>query len=505
MLLVALLTAGAGLVALSVGSAAATTVSDEVGFRSAWGNPNEQQIDLTADITLTCPGGEALRNSSTPITVNGNAHTIRQTCAGQRVLDQVGSAGITFDGVTITGGTTPAAANGGGVRAPGGGTVTVTNSTVSGNAAGGNGGGVAAAGAVTVTNSTISGNTASVNGGGVGANGVITVTNSTISSNTASTGGGVAASAAVTITNSTFSGNAAPTGSGGGIAGTSVPVTATNSTFSNNAALFGGGISTGGRVTLVYATVVANTAPTGSNVRLFGTGTANLTAFGSVVALGNCELNGTTTSSNGFNFSDNASCGFTNTAQGDRENAGDPGLGTLSDNGGPTQTRLPQSGSPLIDAIPTQSCQADGASGITTDQRGISRPQGVGCDIGAVEVEQAPENMPLKNVKVLDVRGNPFPQGTAGLLACPLQGWSVPCTHLLVGIADANGVVQLKVSPTVQYRFSGFVVNTGWSCPGFVSPTGDEFHFSDNVDAFGRELARPTTFAIREPDPSECA
>jgi hypothetical protein len=102
MLLVALLTAGAGLVALSVGSAAATTVSDEVGFRSAWGNPNEQQIDLTADITLTCPGGEALRNSSTPITVNGNAHTIRQTCAGQRVLDQVGSAGITFDGVTIT-------------------------------------------------------------------------------------------------------------------------------------------------------------------------------------------------------------------------------------------------------------------------------------------------------------------------------------------------------------------------------------------------------------------
>src|SRR6266545_1292169 len=198
MLLVALLTAGAGLVALSVGPAAATTVSDEVGFRSAWGDPNEQQIDLTADVTLTCEGGgEALRNSSTPITVNGNGHTISQTCAGQRVLDQVGSAGITFDGVTITGGTTPAAANGGGIRAPGGGTVTVANSTVRGNSAGGNGGGIAAAGAVTVTNSTISGNTATVNGGGVGANGVIAVTNSTVSGNTANAGGGVAASAAV--------------------------------------------------------------------------------------------------------------------------------------------------------------------------------------------------------------------------------------------------------------------------------------------------------------------
>jgi hypothetical protein len=391
MLLVALLTAGGGLGALSAGPAAATTVSDEAGFRSAWGNPNEQQIDLSADITLTCAGGgQALRNSSTPITVNGNGHTVRQTCAGQRVLDQTGSAAISLDGVTITGGTTPAAANGGGIRAPGGGTVTLTNSTVTGNTAGGNGGGVAAAGAVTVTNSTVSGNTASVNGGGVGANGVITVTNSTISSNTASTGGGVAASAVVTVTNSTFSGNAAPAGSGGGVAGTSIPVTATNSTFTNNTALFGGGISTGGRATLVYATVVANTAPTGSNVRLFGTGSANLTSFGSVVALGNCFLNGTTTSSNGFNFSDNASCGFTNIAQGDQQNAGDPGLGALADNGGPTQTRLPQPGSPLINAIPTASCQADGASGITTDQRGVSRPLGVGCDIGSVEQEGSP-------------------------------------------------------------------------------------------------------------------
>jgi len=55
-------------------------------------------------------------------------------------------------------------------------------------------------------------------------------------------------------------------------------------------------------------------------------------------------------------------------------------------NGGPTQTLLPQPGSGLIDAIPVASCQADGASGITTDQRGVARPQGAGCDSGAVEV-----------------------------------------------------------------------------------------------------------------------
>ena len=413
MLFVALLTAGAALIALAPAPVGATTVSDEAGFRSAWGNPTEQQIDLSADVTLTCGGGgQALRNSSTAITVNGNGHTVRQTCAGQRVLDQIGSAAITFDAVTITGGTTPAGANGGGIRAPGGGTVTLTNSTVSGNTSGGNGGGVAAAGAVTVTNSAISGNTASVNGGGVGANGVITVTNSTISSNNASTGGGVAASAVVTVTNSTFSGNAAPAGSGGGIAGTSIPVAATNSTFSNNTALFGGGISTGGRVTLVYATVVSNTAPTGSNVRLFGTGSANLTSFGSVVALGNCFLNGTTTSSNGFNYSDNNSCGFTNTAQGDQQNAANPGLGALADNGGPTQTRLPQPGSPLINVIPTASCQADGASGISTDQRGVTRPLGTGCDIGSVEQEGLPPSNQAPTVQTAAADANGTEGGT---------------------------------------------------------------------------------------------
>jgi len=60
-----------------------------------------------------------------------------------------------------------------------------------------------------------------------------------------------------------------------------------------------------------------------------------------------------------------------------------------ADNGGTTQTRLPQPGSPLIDAIPNASCQTGGASGITTDQRGLPRP-GAGspaCDIGAVEVQ----------------------------------------------------------------------------------------------------------------------
>jgi hypothetical protein len=54
----------------------------------------------------------------------------------------------------------------------------------------------------------------------------------------------------------------------------------------------------------------------------------------------------------------------------------DPGLAELSDNGGPTSTRLPAPGSPVIDA--------GGTTCSETDQRGIRRQDGR-CDIGAVE------------------------------------------------------------------------------------------------------------------------
>ena len=58
------------------------------------------------------------------------------------------------------------------------------------------------------------------------------------------------------------------------------------------------------------------------------------------------------------------------------------GLALLADNGGPTLTHALLAGSPALDA-------ADGVSCPATDQRGVVRPQGDGCDIGAFEL-QAP-------------------------------------------------------------------------------------------------------------------
>ena len=54
-------------------------------------------------------------------------------------------------------------------------------------------------------------------------------------------------------------------------------------------------------------------------------------------------------------------------------------LAALHDNGGPTQTMALQPGSPAIDAILKSACPLD------VDQRGVPRPQGPRCDIGAYE------------------------------------------------------------------------------------------------------------------------
>ncbi|MGH2891287.1 MAG: choice-of-anchor Q domain-containing protein, partial [Solirubrobacteraceae bacterium] len=58
----------------------------------------------------------------------------------------------------------------------------------------------------------------------------------------------------------------------------------------------------------------------------------------------------------------------------------DPMLGLLQDNGGPTETMALLPGSPALDAVP-----ATGTVCKTSDQRGVSRPQGAACDIGAYE------------------------------------------------------------------------------------------------------------------------
>lgn len=152
----------------------------------------------------------------------------------------------------------------------------------------------------------------------------------------------------------------------------------------------GGGIAlVNTSVLLRFATVVGNEAPVGAAIELQA-GSDSLISFASVVGGDgpgtDCAIDpGAVTTSLGANVDRDASCGF-GAGTGDRPAAGDPGLGALADNGGPTPTRLPQTGSLLIDAA---DC-LDAPFPVPTDQRLVARPQGARCDIGAVEVVPPP-------------------------------------------------------------------------------------------------------------------
>jgi hypothetical protein len=83
------------------------------------------------------------------------------------------------------------------------------------------------------------------------------------------------------------------------------------------------------------------------------------------------------TSPNGFNLDSDNTCNLTDRRQAGREHL----LGPLANNGGPTQTHALLPGSPAIDMV------LSGCPLPATDQRGITRPQGAVCDIGAYELE----------------------------------------------------------------------------------------------------------------------
>jgi predicted outer membrane repeat protein len=102
-----------------------------------------------------------------------------------------------------------------------------------------NGGAIGNSGTLTVTNSTFSGNSAqggTAFGGAIFSQGLLTVTNSTFSGNSAGQGGAILNTNMTTVTNSTFSGNSA--GNSGGAILANGPLTVTDSTFSGNSAHF---------------------------------------------------------------------------------------------------------------------------------------------------------------------------------------------------------------------------------------------------------------------------
>ncbi len=367
----------AGTLALAA-PAGAATVADEASFRTAW--DTDTTIILDADITLTCDGGgEAVRTGTEPFTLDGQGHTITQTCAGNRVLqvDSDGGNGI-VQHVTITGGSNNQGGFGGGLLYDSSNTLALDHVAIVGNVNCSDGGGLDYEGdSLTITHSTIANNLSGGFGGAIWAGGSTTsIVNSTLSGNTAVAAGALlGGSGELTLTYSTVVQNGFGEGSAPSCADDEGEVPASTG--------HSGG-QTSQQLTPGDAQLVLSAEATGAAAG------DSLTSFGSVVALPlggetNCSVDPASVDSQGYNYSDDGTCEFIGT--GDRQSAGDPGLSALGANGGFAPTQVPQPGSPLLDGVPLEACQAGSAAGITTDERDVTRPQGDGCDIGAVEVE----------------------------------------------------------------------------------------------------------------------
>jgi hypothetical protein len=296
-------------------------------------------LDITDDLTITGNGA-----TSTIIQAGTNS-----TNGLDRVFHIGSGSNVTFNDVTIRFGNISAA--GGGIYNFAG-TVTVNQSTISSNTANFGGGMMNEQGIATLNQSTVAGNVATGNGGGIdsdafGLSATLNIYNSTISSNSAGyAGGGILA----------YTGGAGNT-----------TVNLSNATVHNNSGSVGGltGWDNGGGVVTfnLQNSVIADQAG----------------------ALTDCAIiNGGSFVSNNYNLDSDGTC---NLIQPNDIPAGTANLGPLQDNGGPTFTHALLGGSQAIDAGSNGVCAAAPINNV--DQRGVSRPQNLTCDIGAYELVTA--------------------------------------------------------------------------------------------------------------------
>lgn len=224
-------------------------------------------------------------------------------------------------------------------------------------------------------------------GGGISNNGTLALSGVLVSQNAVSLGegfqglgGGILNLGALTVSASAVVENQGVTGAGIYSRGT---FSATNLTVAGNSAqASGGGLAFGpGSASIRFSTIASNSAAVDAGGLIAEAGSAP--AIADSILAANSDGGGDApqcrgaVTSGGFNVLGNlAGCSFAGLG-GDIFDA-DPRLGPLADNGGPTPTLALLEGGPAIDAAFAGRCPA-------TDQRGVARPQGAGCDSGAFE------------------------------------------------------------------------------------------------------------------------
>ena len=337
----------------------------------------------------------------------GTNVTIIDAAGIDRALQIFSPAVVSISALTIQGGDSGSGSgrSGGGIAQDSGSRLELTGVAVSGNKAGdsgwgiyNNGGelilrqvrvvansartaaGIRNAGSLNVQDSIISGNQAAWTGGGILNTGSLSLDRSTVTGNVAGTNGGGLylhsdnpLTGQVTIQNSTISGNQANSFMGGGIwVYYQTELSVSSSTITGNTAGQGGGIFNYHQQdgALSRPNLDPKAAAQEGNILLHNTIVANNT-------FANCGRSSQTFAivSQGHNLDSGITCEFAQT--GDLTET-DPNLVPLQNNGGPTLTHALNPGSMAIDNGDDLDCPL-------TDQRGVIRPQGQHCDIGAYE------------------------------------------------------------------------------------------------------------------------
>jgi hypothetical protein len=430
------------------------------------------------------PGALEGQGAGTVLTVHANKTVLISRLGIRNGFSNIGGGGLWIDaGATVTVTHSVIHENILGPNGSGGGILnfgrlTLDNTTVWGNRAGSNGAGAGirnAFGTLTVNRSGLFGNSGGYAGAAISNNGLLVVSGSSIGSNTlaldtasngaavyhdgpfAATisetwingntahngGGGVYVVGDMTIRNSTIDSNVGIFGSGGGIDRVAGALTIENSTIYGNRAESGGGLADSasgmsGALTLTNVTITNNTSTTASGGGIFTLFGPNETAYSTIIAAnvgGNCMffLPGTSGGmrDGGYNLDDGVTCGFT-TANNSLPNTSpsfDPA--GLWPNGGPTRTVALLASSAAVDRIPV-AVNGCGTS-LTRDQRGVSRPFGPGCDIGAFELERVADTTPPQISSSID----PPPNANGWNRSSATIAWTVADAES--GIASTSG------------------------------------------------------------------
>jgi CSLREA domain-containing protein len=379
-------------------------------YRLAAGGPNEDG-GLTGDLDTGPSGSLRIAGRGMGVTVVGGA--------GDRIFDVAAGASLGLSDLTVRDGIVSDGANGGAVRNLGaftalrvaflnsaagdGHTPTASNDQSS---PGGGGGAIWSQGQLQVADSLFSGDRAGdgsrsatfnngaaefgARDGGDGGAILVTAGNATLSGVTIS--GSRAGDGRDDLPQTIFAGGSA--GRGGGIAVTGGSMTVVNSTFQGNRAgnagsprfgngdeaIAGSGGATAavapGSISITFSTFAGNAVGTGPGGTGVGASVLGAIVGGSVLA----DAGGACATPTPGLFANVVLPGDTSCPG--AKIPGDPRLGPLAANGGPTPTMLPGAGSAAINALVGVPCPG-------TDQRGLPRPALGGCDAGAVEVQPA--------------------------------------------------------------------------------------------------------------------